>query len=202
MHLAKNPTTSEPKIHTPGTRRLSQNNSIFYKNSPRQCRFSCAIPTKQLQKYQGYRFYSKYVKRQQKLQHFCVTFTTRKFGRKTQNFSVKIFGRKAQNSVSTAKFAVFEGQITLKKSTKQWGFWEFWALSRFTWNRAAISIVSRETYNLSLIIWCFIHISTLKKNTELFQPHPSQKPRDFSAHRKKNWIAFRRRSSPQITFGL
>lgn len=113
---------SGPKIYTPGARLPSQNSSFFYKTPPTQRRFSCAIPTKQPQKRQSYRFYSKYVKRQQKLQHFCVTFTPRKFGRKTQNFSVKIFGRKEQNSVLTAKFAVFEGQITLKKSTKQWVF--------------------------------------------------------------------------------
>lgn len=120
--FGKNRIVSGPKIHTPSARSPSQNSSIFYKNPPTQRRFSCAIPTKQLQKRQSYRFYSKYVKQQQNLQHFCVTFTPRKFGRKTQNFSVKIFGRKAQNSVSTAKFAVFEGQITLKKATKQWVF--------------------------------------------------------------------------------
>ena len=40
--FGKNPTTSEPKIHTPGTRSLSQNSSIFYKIR----RHSAAFPAR------------------------------------------------------------------------------------------------------------------------------------------------------------
>lgn len=34
--------------------------------------------------------------------------------------------------------------------------------------------VSRETYNLSLIMWHFVHISTLKKTARRTKPHPPQ----------------------------
>ena len=85
---------------------------------------------------------------------------TKKFGRKTQNFTVKIFGRKVQKLFFAAESAAEALRITSQKPTKQWVFGGFEDILSFTWNRTPIPNVSRETYNLWLIIAFFVYIST------------------------------------------
>ena len=59
-----------------------------------------------------------------------------------------------------AESAAEAPRITSQKSTKQWVFGGFEDILSFTWNRAPIPNVSRETYNLWLIIVLFVYIST------------------------------------------
>lgn len=47
---------------------------------------------------------------------------TKKFGRKTQNFTVKIFGRKVQKLFFAAELATEAPRITSQNPTKQWVF--------------------------------------------------------------------------------
>ena len=59
-----------------------------------------------------------------------------------------------------AESATESPRITSQKPTKQWVFGGFEDILSFTWNRAPIPNVSRETYNLWLIIVLFVYIST------------------------------------------
>lgn len=57
---------------------------------------------------------------------------TKKFGRKTQNFTVKIFGRKVRKLFFAAKSAAETPRTTSQKPTKQWVFGGFEDILSFT----------------------------------------------------------------------
>lgn len=54
--------------------------------------------------------------------------------------------------------------------------------------------VSRETYNLSLIMWHFVHISTLKKKRQENQSLSAAPPREFQCAQRKNRFGLQKKS--------